>query len=258
MIKKIIKKKRIEILIFIIILLSLDVIIALKNPSAVYCTQIGYEFVTEETDLGQVGICKFSETEKCIAWDFLIGKCGEEHSYCSKKGYQLKTIDNSEKCSSIPFSTECAVCVLENNTEIEVTQLMNLSFKEGICGDGKCVLGENYESCPQDCPSGSSDGYCDGTSDGICDSDCTTETDSDCICGDGICNNEIQKSCCLDCGCPTGMKCVENKCVEEQIKYKKEVEGKGFYLILVLIISIIVLAVLITIIYKVFKKKSNY
>lgn len=261
MMKKNIKKKRIEILVFIImiiVLISLDTIIALKNPSAVYCEKMGYKFVIEETEVGQVGICKFSETESCIAQDFLIGKCGGEYSYCNKKGYELKTISDSEKCSSIPASTECAVCVLKNGTEVEVTKLMDLSFEEGICGDGRCVLGENHNNCPQDCPSGSFDRYCDGIADGLCDPDCIAETDPDCACGDGVCINETQKSCCLDCGCPQGMRCVENECVEESIKEKviedKKVKSKSYYLILIPLIILIIIVVII--IYK-FKKKPE-
>jgi hypothetical protein len=39
---------------------------------------------------------------------------------------------------------------------------------------------ENYNSCPQDCQSGSKDGYCDGIKDGLCDPDCNFSTDMDC------------------------------------------------------------------------------
>jgi hypothetical protein len=52
------------------------------------------------------------------------------------------------------------------------------------CGDGDCDTHENYLICPEDCPSGALDYYCDGISDDICDPDCTTETDPDCAAGD--------------------------------------------------------------------------
>jgi rhodanese-related sulfurtransferase len=48
------------------------------------------------------------------------------------------------------------------------------------CGDGDCGAHENYFTCPEDCPSGAADYYCDGVSDGICDPDCTVGTDPDC------------------------------------------------------------------------------
>lgn len=163
--------------------ISIEEVFALKNPSVVYCEKMGYEIIVKETAAGETGICKFSETESCPAWDFLTGNCGKEYGYCGKEGYEIKTISavNSQKCSTIPFSPQCAVCVLGDKTEVEVTKLMGLSFNEGVCGDGRCVLGESYETCSQDCPSGFFDNYCDGAEDDLCDPDCASETDSDCI-----------------------------------------------------------------------------
>jgi len=53
------------------------------------------------------------------------------------------------------------------------------------CGDGICGAGENYLTCPQDCPSGGEDNYCDGVRDGICDPDCMENEDVDCAKGRG-------------------------------------------------------------------------
>lgn len=51
-----------------------------------------------------------------------------------------------------------------------------------ICNsDNTCEKGlETYKKCASECPSGSSDGYCDGMSEGICDPDCGIEQDPDC------------------------------------------------------------------------------
>jgi hypothetical protein len=46
--------------------------------------------------------------------------------------------------------------------------------------DNVCGLNENYNTCPEDCPSGSRDEYCDGIKDGRCDLDCIPEKDVDC------------------------------------------------------------------------------
>jgi len=59
---------------------------------------------------------------------------------------------------------------------------------------------ENYQSCPDDCPSGSQDGICDLVRDGKCDPDCYEEADIDCKCGNSVCENfENEKLCPKDC-----------------------------------------------------------
>jgi putative hemolysin len=151
---------------------------SMLNPSAVYCTALGYDYKDVKTPEGEVGMCVFSNNTNVNAWDFLSGKVALENSYCDKEGYEAKHVVNMEICDN---SDECTVCVLKNGTEVEVTKLMGLNFQEGVCGDGFCVIGENYANCPQDCPSGSRDGYCDGKADGICDPDCIPSADSDCI-----------------------------------------------------------------------------
>ncbi|MBU4245426.1 MAG: hypothetical protein ABIF85_04755 [Nanoarchaeota archaeon] len=47
-------------------------------------------------------------------------------------------------------------------------------------GNGICENNENIKTCPQDCPSGLEDGYCDKVKDNKCDPDCTTYEDKDC------------------------------------------------------------------------------
>ncbi len=172
--------------IILIVMLLLFVCInsasALKNPSAVYCKELGYEYIIATTpDGGQVGLCVLPDDQIVDAWAFLEGQVGQEYSYCKKEGYEIKTVEDSEACSRI-FTYECAVCILEDGTEVEVTELMNLSYIESVCGDGTCGLPENFETCPEDCPSGELDEYCDGLADGICDPDCeeTGEYDPDC------------------------------------------------------------------------------
>lgn len=158
--------------------LSLHSVYSYKDPSAVYCTSLGYEFKIVKIPEGEVGTCVFPDNTSADSWNFLLGKEALKWSYCTKNGYEARHITNMKICN---FSDECTVCVLTNGTEIEVTKFMELNFVEGMCGDGVCVIGENYGNCPKDCPSGSSDGYCDGIKDGKCDPDCTPETDSDCI-----------------------------------------------------------------------------
>ena len=167
-------------LIFILFFIGKICLGIIVNPSAAYCNALGYNYKTKMVEEGEMGICEFPDGSSCEAWNFLEGKCGEEYSYCTQQGYEIKTINDTEKCSSI-FSNECAVCILNNGTEIEVTKLMELNFDVGECGDNTCMIGENYKNCPEDCPSGSPDFYCDGIKDGICDPDCEKNADPDCI-----------------------------------------------------------------------------
>lgn len=153
---------------------------AMRNPSAVYCSALGYEYITEKTPEGDWGYCVLPDGSKVGSWLFLQGKTALSDNYCSKQGLETKTITDRSRC--IQFMTdECAVCLLANGTEIEVTELMGLSFNESICGDGTCGMPENNQTCPQDCPSGDIDEYCDGLSDKICDPDCGPGEDIDCV-----------------------------------------------------------------------------
>jgi putative hemolysin len=125
---------------------------ALNDPSMAYCQTLGYQSIAKETAGGAVNICKLTGGVECDSWDFLMGKCGKEYSYCVKSGYQQKTAVGAE-CGSEDLLAECLICILPNGSSAEVTSLMNLDIQEAKCGDGICVLGmETHESCPQDCP----------------------------------------------------------------------------------------------------------
>ena len=248
----------------IIFILFLHSTIAMLNPAAVYCDKLGYEYI-----IG--GICKMSDGTELDAWKFLEGKDGQEYSYCKKEGYILKTINDSKECSSI-FSVECAVC-LKDGKEIEVTKLMNLSFNEGICGDGKCVIGENFKLCPQDCKSGLMDGYCDGLNDTRCDPDCERQSlnDPDCL------PEKIPKTECINndnvcyCGCIGKDNDCENKnalttpCLgapksgiyEPEKVTEKEIHKFNWLIIIIPIILLLIISIVIFIIYKKKLGKKN-
>jgi putative hemolysin len=158
----------------LLVVASVSIARAMLNPAAVYCEACGYEYVIESTELGDRGLCRLLNEETVDAWDFLRGKVALEWSYCAQQGYEAKHVEDPEVCP------DCTLCVLPNGTEVEVTQLMGLSFEETTCGDGTCGSPEDYETCPEDCPSGGLDEYCDGVKDGICDPDCEEGADPDC------------------------------------------------------------------------------
>ena len=155
-------------------LLSIAVIIglfvpptsAMVDPAASYCSALGYEYLRGLTKRGEIALCRLPNDQIVDAHSFLSGKVALEWSYCAQQGYEAKRVEDSEICK------DCTVCVLEDGTEIEVTKLMGLDFRETWCGDGTCGTSEDYGTCPEDCPSGGIDEYCDGVSDGECDPDC--------------------------------------------------------------------------------------
>lgn len=153
--------------------------LALRNPAAVYCESMGYEYVIESYSDGEFGYCQLEDGEKTDGWKFLTGEAFPEKSYCVREGHALRIVHNMSFCQEI-MGEKCAACVLDDGREVEVTKLMGLSFKETICGDGVCGLPEDYLSCPKDCPKGGLDGYCDNERDGICDLDCPDYEDPDC------------------------------------------------------------------------------
>jgi putative hemolysin len=96
------------------------------NPAAVYCTELGYEYVIVDTPEGQRGVVVLPNGERCDAWDFYRGKCGQEYSYCAREGYGIVT----KEVTNGSFTTECAVCVSRDGEELgTVSDLMGLEAK---------------------------------------------------------------------------------------------------------------------------------
>jgi len=152
---------------------------ALKNPAAVYCQSMGYNYTIERTDNGEAGYCWLPNGQSVDAWEFLLGEAGQEFGYCARMGLRQKVVEGYRTC--LLFATpSCAACILGDGSEVEVTRLMNLSFNEAVCNDGRCGFPEDYRSCPADCPTGGLDGACDGMRDGKCDPDCQGAADPDC------------------------------------------------------------------------------
>lgn len=105
-----------------------------SNPAAMYCSELGYDYEVIDTPDGQQGMCRFSEDHQCNAWDFLIGRCGQELSYCALHGYAIMTQTDGRNA----LSKDYAVCI-ERDTQApagpeedyhvvgSVTELMGIS-----------------------------------------------------------------------------------------------------------------------------------
>ncbi|MCK5040537.1 MAG: right-handed parallel beta-helix repeat-containing protein [Candidatus Aenigmarchaeota archaeon] len=93
-----------------IMIFSSGISFGMSNPSAVYCTEMGYNYeVKTNGDGEQEGVCIVSNNAKFNAWDFFNGKTGQEFSYCAKQGYDIKTVKTGNS-----YSLEHAVCVPKN------------------------------------------------------------------------------------------------------------------------------------------------
>jgi len=94
----------------------------LANPASVYCQGLGFEEETRENELGQYGVCLFPDDTECDTWDFLAGRCGQEHSYCVQQGFVLE----SEEESNI------GTCVFDDGSTC-----MELLYFQGECKPGE-------------------------------------------------------------------------------------------------------------------------
>ena len=75
---------------------------AAPNPSAVYCSALGYSYRIIDTPDGQFGRCVVDDLE-FAAWDFFRGSVGQEHSYCAREGMDLEI-------KHIPLEAKCKQC----------------------------------------------------------------------------------------------------------------------------------------------------
>ena len=131
------KRKILLGLLLVCLLLEMPLSYAIPDPSAEYCQGLGYDILVEETEEGQVGICKFPDGSSCPTWDFLRGKCGEDWSYCKQRGYEMKTTFIDEWSSN-------AVCVLPDGGDAGVLDLMRCEMAGGKWENEEC-------KCPGDC-----------------------------------------------------------------------------------------------------------
>lgn len=110
---------KIKCLVFLLLFFSLFTIpsaLSIKNPAAVYCKELGYEYKTEHIAEGDVGYCSINESLSFNAWDFFTGKVGKEYSYCSKLGYDTITLEDG-KNPYTPYYGACILPITKSNSE---------------------------------------------------------------------------------------------------------------------------------------------
>ena len=106
---------------------------AMINPAAGYCSALGYTYSNQPDSSGSMrGSCTLDDGNVVDAWRFLLGKEAQEYGYCSRMGYGTEIVRDPGACG-IFNKPSCAACVFPNGSMMEVTQAMNLDFRERIC-----------------------------------------------------------------------------------------------------------------------------
>ncbi len=141
--------KRISFIVPVLLLVAALVAVpagAMTNPSAGYCTALGYQY-TDVTgaDGSMTGFCLLPGNQSVDAWQFLQGKVSPELSYCKKQGLEVRTVTDPAVCGML--GDTCAVCVKADGTIQEVTRMMGLDFREKICNDRICCDPAKDKTC---------------------------------------------------------------------------------------------------------------
>jgi len=129
-----------------------NAVLALSNPAAVYCKELGYEYKIEKGGLGESGTCILPD-KNCEEWNFLSGKCGKEYSYCAKHGYETKTVERGEAiCVLNEYSLDKKSFAVKESRVGELIELERGYEKEQRNGvklepnENPLVLGESYNA----------------------------------------------------------------------------------------------------------------
>lgn len=145
--------KKFIFLVLILIMLPINSIGAVPDPSAVYCNtlypnQNEYrENCISSGDDDCNNKCFFSDTENCGLWDFYRGLCGQEYSYCEQQG---GTIENRIENMGTWVGTY-AVCVYSDGTECKEYDNIDSKCSTKSATDAKIYIKNNeyvYYKCP--------------------------------------------------------------------------------------------------------------
>ena len=143
-------------------------LLACKNPSCLEKPQIfrRYELIF----LNYTSAIKDIEVEAKI----ILPDKQEEHIKlpASYRPNQIGTYKIKATATKSGYKTQTA--------ELQIGIIPESDILVSCNQNGTCDFPENFATCPQDCPSGTKDGYCDKLQDGRCDPDCNPLDDEDC------------------------------------------------------------------------------
>lgn len=178
--------------------------------------------------------------------------CTTENPYCSASGFcvECTTETQTTDCESDEYCTTAGTCIKTTTDEdddngngngngapssgggkySETTTpdqtITQQQASQSYCGDGTCYFGETYATCPEDCPS---------------------STTQQAICGDGVPDYPIEncENCPLDVVCEQGEKCIDGECIKKSSFWT-------WFIIILLILALIA----IIFVYKKTRKKT--
>lgn len=169
-----------------------------------YRLMSGSETVAETTEYSLVQLSSDGEVLHTTYFDVVFTAYGDNYPFLPGQEDVGVSVELNETRVIVrtPYYSNAASFEVRKNSTVLLQQSISLCNNDGTCDVSN---GENFLSCPADCPSGGSDDLCDGVFDGTCDPDCEaqgrSDRDTDCTCGDGTCNpREDSITCPEDCG----------------------------------------------------------
>ena len=111
-------------------------VVAMANPSAVYCEGLGYSMENVIRNGGEDADCVFTDGSRCAQWDFLSGRCGQDFTSCKMQGFNLEQGTNIGICrypdgsscdEFLYFSGECSQGDNPGVSEEDTTQIIDVS-----------------------------------------------------------------------------------------------------------------------------------
>jgi len=148
-------KKRI--LPLVIVLFGTGTVEAVPNPSAVFCTEMGYEYqIRKDAQGNQYGVCLFPDGTECAAWEY-FRKCyyGETSTSCNRPCEDLPCKQAGEsvwlfECCEGLRQIPPAYIYDANCNQLEMPPPGWLPVCSD-CGNGVCEPWESKCNCPEDC-----------------------------------------------------------------------------------------------------------
>jgi len=95
----------------------------MRNPAAVYCESLGYQFQVIKNSDGESGTCTFADGTSCEAWAFLEGSCGASYNACAARGFETQVVADGLN----GFTQSYAVCTSQGQPVQAATILTDLS-----------------------------------------------------------------------------------------------------------------------------------